>query len=110
MAEKRKAGGGHSNIVDSPANKKIRTDGGYKIYVGRLNPTTSVQSVKKVFGVFGKIVDIYVPKKKTSSLSKGYCFITFQNESSMEDALKHDHIVVCGRISIYSNLAYFFVK
>ncbi|KAK7061327.1 hypothetical protein R3P38DRAFT_2828878 [Favolaschia claudopus] len=58
-----------------------------RYFVGGLSPTTTSESMKQFFSIYGKVVDATVMVDRESGRSKGFGFVTF------EDATNADQLV-----------------
>uniref|UniRef100_A0A3B0MVB7 RNA-binding protein, putative n=1 Tax=Theileria annulata TaxID=5874 RepID=A0A3B0MVB7_THEAN len=79
-----------------------------KLFVGRIGFETSVHSLRSYFSQFGDVIDVYIPKGRSTNSyitpdaqtqkGKGFGFLTFANKSSihtvLDPNLKH---VIDGR-------------
>lgn len=72
-----------------------------KIYVGNLSFRAEVrdiiQALEETFGQFGEIQDISVIEDRKTGRIKGYGFVTFEEPSAVEKALKLDGEILMGR-------------
>jgi len=59
-----------------------------KIFVGGLKPELTDDDIKNFFNQFGNIVEVEMPFDKTKNQRKGFCFITFEQESVVTELLK----------------------
>ena len=59
-----------------------------KIFVGGLKPELTDEEIRKFFEAFGSIIDLEMPFDKQKNQRKGFCFITFEQESVVNDLLK----------------------
>jgi len=59
-----------------------------KIFVGGLKPELTDEDIKNFFNQFGNIVEVEMPFDKTKNQRKGFCFITFEQESVVTELLK----------------------
>merc|ERR1712212_1214679 len=59
-----------------------------KIFVGGLKPELTDEDIKNFFNQFGSIVEVEMPFDKTKNQRKGFCFITFEQESVVTELLK----------------------
>lgn len=58
-----------------------------KIYVGNLNFSTTAESFEQHFAQFGPITDARVIKDRETGRSRGFGFITYQDDQSAQNAL-----------------------
>lgn len=58
------------------------------LFVSRMSYETTEKTLRKEFGVYGKILTIKMIQDKNGD-SRGYCFIEFDEERSMSEAYKH---------------------
>lgn len=59
-----------------------------KVFIGRVTEDITSDDLKKYFGRFGEITDIYIPKP-----FRGFAFITFLNPAIAQALCGEDHIV-----------------
>jgi len=64
-----------------------------KIFVGGLPVTLGEAAFHAHFQEYGPIVEAQIMKDRKNSRSRGFGFIRFQSEDSVEEVLKHQHIV-----------------
>ncbi|GFE55912.1 RNA recognition domain containing protein [Babesia ovis] len=64
-----------------------------KLFIGRLNPDTTVGTLRNYFSHFGEISDAYIPRDTVTQKGKGFGFLTFAHKDSilavMQPAFKH---------------------
>lgn len=58
-----------------------------KIYAGNLSFITTEETLQKVFSIFGKIESVSIIKDKISGNSKGFGFVTFEEENAAAQAV-----------------------
>lgn len=81
----------------SKSRDRSKTDG-TKLYIGNLAYRTEERDLEYNFKDFGKISDIFIPQDREFRRSKGFAFVTFENERDAEDAIrKMDQIEIDGR-------------
>src|SRR5690349_18831818 len=68
-----------------------------KIYVGNLSYSLGESSLRTAFAEFGEITDLAFPKDRVTGRPRGFAFITFNDASSAEAALKLDGQELSGR-------------
>ncbi|PID83511.1 RNA-binding protein [Candidatus Campbellbacteria bacterium] len=59
----------------------------YKIFVGNLAWEVGSQDLKEAFSKFGEVTDAFVATDKYSGRSRGFGFVTFQDEEAKKNAL-----------------------
>ncbi|RLN69160.1 hypothetical protein BBJ29_000728 [Phytophthora kernoviae] len=62
-----------------------------KIFVGGLAPTVTEQDFRHYFEEFGKITDAVVMIDRDTQRSRGFGFITFEDESSVAEVISKSH-------------------
>lgn len=67
-----------------------------KIFVGGLKPELTDDEIKNFFSQYGTIVEVEMPFDKQKNQRKGFCFITFEQESVVTDLLKTPKQVIGG--------------
>jgi len=75
-----------------------------KIFVGRLAWKTSKDTLTNYFNKFGSVTDARVISDRETGRSKGFGFVTFADQASLDNALKQQTHEIDGR-SIIVNLA-----
>lgn len=58
-----------------------------KVYAGNLSFITTEETLQKVFSIFGKIESVSIIKGKISGNSKGFGFVTFEEENAAAQAV-----------------------
>jgi len=81
-------------VEKSKANVKVEQ---CKLFVGGLAPHIKEPDLKEFFSRFGDIKDIVVLKDSLSGKSRGFGFVTFILESSVEEVLKNPRYELGGR-------------
>ncbi|KAI5637369.1 RNA recognition motif domain-containing protein [Phthorimaea operculella] len=69
-------------------NKQVKGDPHRSLFIGRLNPRTTQDTITAEFEKFGKILHCRLVKDIVTGKSKQYAFVEFENESSMDRALR----------------------
>ncbi|OIR57733.1 MAG: uncharacterized protein A8A55_1496 [Amphiamblys sp. WSBS2006] len=72
--------------------------GGHKVFVGGIPWDADEEEVKEVLGDFGEIAEAVLVYDKDTGKSRGFGFVTFQDSSGAETALREREIRVKGRI------------
>jgi len=82
----------------STKDSKIKGDPLKTLFVGRLNLDTTEETLYQVFSKYGKILDLRLVQDVVTGISRGYAFITFQDERDFKDAFRFsNHMIVDGR-------------
>jgi len=69
-----------------------------KIFVGGLPKSADEQVIAGYFSSFGNVVHVQLNRDLQSGLSKGYCFVTFENSAGAESALAcYDQHCIAGK-------------
>merc|ERR1719410_403082 len=61
-----------------------------KVFIGGIPRSTTEDTLKDVFGKYGTILDCVVIKDRESKQSRGFAFVTYDNEDSVENILEWD--------------------
>ncbi|XP_031558617.1 serine/arginine-rich splicing factor 2-like isoform X3 [Actinia tenebrosa] len=73
-------------------------EGMTSLKVDNLTYRTGIEDLKKLFGKFGEVGDIYIPRDRKHLQSRGFAFVRFWEKRDAEDAMdKMDRKVVDGR-------------
>eukprot|EP00824_Muranothrix_gubernata_P016045 TRINITY_DN33401_c0_g1_i1.p1 TRINITY_DN33401_c0_g1~~TRINITY_DN33401_c0_g1_i1.p1 ORF type:complete len:233 (-),score=61.33 TRINITY_DN33401_c0_g1_i1:20-718(-) len=62
-----------------------------KIFVGRLHADCTTDALAAYFGKFGTVTDTFIPMNGDSGRTRGFGFVTFEKESSVDDVLAETH-------------------
>lgn len=57
------------------------------IYLNNLDTSVNKKKLKEHFSQYGEIKKVHLPLDKANKEAKGYAFITFKEESSVEQSL-----------------------
>ncbi|ETW30517.1 hypothetical protein PFFCH_02070 [Plasmodium falciparum FCH/4] len=68
-----------------------------RIFATRLPFEASKKDLEKYFSKFGKIVDIYVSRNISNNKNKGFGFVSFEKQESMNKVLKEKLHIICGK-------------
>ncbi|KVH99542.1 Nucleotide-binding, alpha-beta plait, partial [Cynara cardunculus var. scolymus] len=60
----------------------------YRCFIGNLSWSTSDRDLKEAFKKFDHLVDAKVVVDRSSGRSRGFGFVTFDDEKAMEDAIE----------------------
>jgi len=69
----------------------------HKIFVGGLNYQTTEDSLDTEFSRYGEVTEIKIIKDFETNRSRGFGFITFADEESMNNAIEKNGIEFEGR-------------
>nr|DAD21540.1 TPA_asm: hypothetical protein HUJ06_023003 [Nelumbo nucifera] len=88
---------GAPTLYDHPTSAYGRTEPirgmGKKIFVGRLPQEASAEDLRQYFGRFGRILDVYVPKRTGH---RGFGFVTFAEDGVADRVSRRSH-EICGQ-------------
>lgn len=68
-----------------------------KIFVGGLTTEISEQEVKDYFSQYGTITEFQQPFDKSKNMKKGFCFITFDDQTVADQILANPKQMICGK-------------
>ncbi|XP_078055604.1 heterogeneous nuclear ribonucleoprotein D-like isoform X2 [Mustelus asterias] len=72
-----------------------------KIFVGGLDPDCPEEKVREYFGTFGEIESIELPMDTKTNKRRGFCFITFKDDSPVKTIMeKKFHDVGTSKVEI----------
>ena len=66
------------------------------LFVGGLNPQVTKKAVRAHFSKYGKITDLFLKIDYIKNCNKGYAFVYFSNDTSLQKILQEAQII-CGR-------------
>lgn len=72
-------------------NKSIKGNPNNTLFIGRLNPRTTEDTITAEFSQFGRIVNCRVVKDIVTGKSKQYAFVEYESTGSMDITLKNMH-------------------
>ncbi|XP_053600789.1 U11/U12 small nuclear ribonucleoprotein 35 kDa protein-like [Plodia interpunctella] len=72
-------------------DKRVTGDPRHTIFVGRLNPRTTQDTISSEFSKFGKIVKCRLVKDIVTGKSKQYAFVEFDSSSAADKAHRSMH-------------------
>ncbi|RVE48437.1 hypothetical protein evm_006873 [Chilo suppressalis] len=78
----------HSEYVP---NKLVKGNPHYTVFVGRLNPRTTQDTIYEQFSKLGKVSHCRLVKDIVTGKSKQYAFVEYETSSSVEKALRDMH-------------------
>lgn len=67
------------------------------IFIGNLNFRTDEDGLQEVFGSFGEITNVAIPKDRTTNRPRGFAFVTFESDEAAQAALAIDGNEIDGR-------------
>ena len=59
-----------------------------KLYVGNLSYTTNEESLRRAFAQAGTVVSVDIIKDRETGRTKGFAFVTMNNQEEAENAIK----------------------
>lgn len=68
-------------------NKLVKGDPRHTLFIGRLNPRTTQDTIESEFNKFGKILHCRLVRDLVTGKSKKYAFVEFESYTSMENAI-----------------------
>ena len=74
------------------------------IYVGNIPYTATIGDISSLFGRFGSIAGVWIPKDRISGLPRGYAFVEFENREDAQKALgSNESLNMGGRELVIRN-------
>ena len=64
---------------------------GRKVFVGGLPFAVDDDMIRREFGRFGEIEDIYLPRERETGKARGFGFVTFREGRDADDASRDLH-------------------
>lgn len=68
-----------------------------KIFVGGMNPSTTEDDIRNIFGEYGAITEIHIATDKVTKKPRGFAFITYEEEDSADKASEQPKQELCGK-------------
>lgn len=90
-----------SEMKDLPEGFKIEVsknqpvDG--KMFIGGLSSNISKQALREYLSQFGEIIDFIIKTHPSSGLPRGFGFVLFKDNATVEKVLQIQEHIVCGR-------------
>ena len=78
-----------------PRQENIKTA---KCFVGGIPSTATSESFKAYFEQFGNVLDSTLMMDRETQKPRGYGFVTFDNETTVERLLSGDPLVMDGKV------------
>ncbi|CAH2254018.1 U11/U12 small nuclear ribonucleoprotein 35 kDa protein-like [Pararge aegeria] len=72
-------------------NKQVKGDPHHTVFVARLNPRTTQNTIHSEFSKFGRIINCRLVKDIVTGKSKQYAFVEYESLSSVDRALREMH-------------------
>ncbi len=69
-----------------------------KIYIGNLNFSTNADTLEQHFSQFGPVADVRIIKDRETGRSRGFGFITYQDEQSVQNSLAANNTEFEGKV------------
>lgn len=80
-------------------NKHVKGKPECTIFVSRLSPKTTKETIKDIFSKYGKLKRFRLVKDIVTGFPKGYAFLEYENESNAEEAYKRaNKTVIDGNV------------
>ncbi|XP_024527956.1 heterogeneous nuclear ribonucleoproteins A2/B1 isoform X2 [Selaginella moellendorffii] len=94
--------GGPAGPVSAPMNISSSQNRGIgkKIFVGRLPLDATAEDLRRYFGNFGRLLDVYVPKDAKKLSHRGFGFVTFADESVADRVALRSHELLGVQIAV----------
>ncbi|EFJ31590.1 hypothetical protein SELMODRAFT_164019 [Selaginella moellendorffii] len=94
--------GGAYGPVSAPMNISSSQNRGIgkKIFVGRLPLDATAEDLRRYFGNFGRLLDVYVPKDAKKLSHRGFGFVTFADESVADRVALRSHELLGVQIAV----------
>ncbi|GBC01869.1 hypothetical protein RclHR1_04360014 [Rhizophagus clarus] len=88
----------NSNYAPPSDKDDVTSDPFHTIFVGRLNPDTTEETLTQVFEKFGTIKKIRLVRNIVTGDSRGYAFVEFTHERSCQEAYRYAYkMTIDGR-------------
>ena len=72
-------------------------DSSKKIFVGALEPSVKDEDLREFFSKFGKVKEASVLFDNNRNASRGFGFVTFEDQKTVEQLVKDNHFYIKGR-------------
>ncbi|CAB3979481.1 serine arginine-rich splicing factor 10 isoform X1 [Paramuricea clavata] len=68
------------------------------LFVRNVHPDTRQEDMRRIFGKYGRIQDVYIPCDYFTKKVRGFAYVQFEDIRDAEDALYYlDRVIVLGR-------------
>jgi hypothetical protein len=75
-------------VIGVPSQPRRGLDRPAKLFVGGLSSDTSAEDLREAFSRFGALVDVAIIPDRNTGRSRGFGFVTFENDANAEEAVK----------------------
>lgn len=76
-----------------------------KLYVGNLNYASTEQELNSLFGEYGAVQEVFIPKDKMTGRARGFAFVTYTENDAAENAVNALNGVEFGGRPLKVNIA-----
>jgi len=71
---------------------------GGRIFIGGLDHNCDEEVLEKAFSIFGRVVQVMVMRDRETNRSRGFAFMSFEDQSAADDAIRRMHgVEIQGR-------------
>ncbi|XP_075499467.1 uncharacterized protein LOC142537870 [Primulina tabacum] len=68
-----------------------------KLFVGGITHSTNTENLREYFSKYGEVKNAQVMRNRATGVSRGFGFVSFADQSSMEKALQNEEHEILGR-------------
>ncbi|KAM8826513.1 SRA stem-loop-interacting RNA-binding protein, mitochondrial [Synchiropus splendidus] len=76
----------------------------FELFVSKIPWTLATKEIREYFGQFGNVKRCLLPFDKDTGFHRGFCWVTFSTEESLNNALQKDpHILENTKLQVQRN-------
>lgn len=79
------------------ASGKSKSGGEFSLFIKNLALTTTTDTLKEAFAKFGPVASVRIPVNTATGKARGYGFVDFSDQKSLDKALKVKKLELDGR-------------
>merc|ERR1712168_1241408 len=90
---------GRTSNMAAPGSKKV-----FELFVSKIPWTIAKKEMREYFGQFGQVKRCVLPMDKETGFHRGFCWVSFNTEESLSNALhKEPHVMEGAKLQVQRN-------